>query len=86
MDQLISDSVDVIRCNLDTLQVIYDYMDSGDGLNRKLRSQVMLTTDEKDLVIALTKLIQQVTVTQDMTLYRGVNRGFSQLCISSSTI
>jgi hypothetical protein len=71
MEQLINHSRGVVNAN--NVDTIYDWMDSGDILNYKLRSNLTLTPEESHLQLNLNKLIRLVSLEEDVHLYRGTN-------------
>jgi len=78
MDQLINDSLKLIKID-DNLNSIYNWMDYGDVLNNKIRSKTSLSGIELNLILKLKNIIKQVTLKENVYLYRGMNMDLTKL-------
>jgi hypothetical protein len=70
MEQLIADSIKLL--NSETIEIIYAWMDYGDLLNQKLRSNDRLNNIDSELIDNIIKLISQVILTDEIIVYRGL--------------
>ena len=78
MEQLIADSVNILRQG-DNIDLIYFWMDVGDLICNKLRTNQLLTETELENVNKLTKLLKSIVLTKDIILYRGLITEFNPL-------
>lgn len=76
MDNLISNSTEVIKENDSNLEVIYGWMDIGSNICEKQRSNTPLQSNEIDIVNKLTSMMNQIKLVKDIVLYRGVSEEF----------
>lgn len=70
MEQLISDSVTIIK-EEDNMQVVYGWMDTGDLICEKQRSNSILKEQELYIINKLTAMLKRIKIEEDIVLYRG---------------
>lgn len=75
MENLISDSFTILQEG-DNIQVVYGWMDLGDLLCEKQRSNKPLKENEIELTNKLTSMLKRIKLEDNITLYRGVTKEF----------
>lgn len=78
METLIRHSLNILH-NEDNIQVAYDWMDSGDVINEKLRFNRHLRDMECILANKLTDIIKRVELDDYIVLYRGTRETFNPI-------
>jgi hypothetical protein len=75
MEHLISNSVAIFR-EENTIQVAYSWMDIGDLICEKQRSNKPFKEQEMELVNKLETMVKRITLEDNITLYRGTTKEF----------
>lgn len=78
MERLIADSVNILREG-DNIDLIYFWMDAGDLICNKIRTDQPLTETELENLNKLTNLLKSIVLTEDIILYRGLTTEFNPL-------
>lgn len=78
MEQLISDSVNIIKEG-DNLDIIYAWMDIGDVLSEKHRTNNPLSEQELYITNKLNSILESIILKDSIILYRGVTKEFASV-------
>ena len=70
MEQLISDSFTILK-EEDNMPVVYDWMDIGDVLSAKHRSNSILNEQESYITNKLIAMLKRIKLRDNIILYRG---------------
>lgn len=79
MESLISHSIQLLREGANNMQTTYAWMDVGDVICEKLRSEISLNQGEASIVCNLTSMCNSITLTDTITLYRGTMEIFDPI-------
>src|SRR5258708_33730872 len=76
MDKLILDFYNFL-INSNNINVVYSWMDIGDLISERQRSDSTLTGREIDIIAKLNSMLKAIKLENDIVLYRGITQEFN---------